>query len=363
MSKRMTTLAAAGVVAALALPAAASATTKVVSMGPATKDAKALNALAKNHNADFLDVNSFFPQGTTIHVGDRIRFLARGFHTVDLPARSGSAAPLFAPTGATESQSDAAGQPFWWNGLPVLSFNPALLSGGFGKTLAYTGAKAVNTGLPLGKVKPMTVKFTKAGTYTYYCDVHPGMTGRVTVRPKSKSVPAVRTDRKALRRTVAADLTTAKRLVKTKPAANTVSVGAAGRKGVEYFQMFPRRLTVPAGTTVKFKMSKGSREVHTATFGSDPNSSSSYLNPILAGFEGRAPTLDGRGVYPSDKPGTLASMSSSLHGNGFWNSGVMDSTRATKQIPSSGTLRFGTPGTYDYYCLIHSNMHGTIIVK
>jgi plastocyanin len=110
-------------------------------------------------------------------------------------------------------------------------------------------------------------------------------------------------------------------------------------------------------------MSRASREVHTATFGSDPNSSSSYLNPILAGFEGRAPTLDGRGVYPSDAPGTLASMSSSLHGNGFWNSGVMDSTRATKQIPSSGTLRFSTPGTYQYYCLIHSNMHGTIIVK
>jgi plastocyanin len=351
------------VVAALALPAAASATTKVVGMGPAAKDSKALNALAKNHNADFIDVNSFFPRGTTIHVGDRVRFLPHGFHTVDLPARGGSKTPLFTPTGAAESQSDAAGQPFWWNGLPVLSFNPTLLSGGFGKSLAYTGAKAVNTGLPLGKAKPMTVKFTRAGSYTYFCDVHPGMTGTVTVRPKAKSTPSARADRKALRRTVAADLKTAKRLVKTKPASNTVSVGAAGRGGVEYFQMFPRRLTVPAGTTVKFRMSKASREVHTATFGSDPNSSSSYLNPILAGFEGRAPTLDGRGVYPSDVPGTLASMSSALHGNGFWNSGVMDAARATKQIPSSGTLRFGTPGTYQYYCLIHSNMHGTIIVK
>jgi plastocyanin len=364
MSKRVRMTAAIAAAAALALPAAASAATKVVGMGPAGKDAKALNKLTKNHDADFLDVNAFFPRGTTIHVGDRIRFLPRGFHTVDLPARGGSPTALFAPTGAKENQADAAGHPFWWNGLDVLSFNPALFSGGFGKKLTYTGAKAINTGLPLGPAKPMTVKFSKAGTYTYFCDVHPGMTGTVKVRPKGKAIPSARADRKALRRTVAADLKTAKRVATTKPPANTVSVGAAGRGGVEYFQMFPRRLTVPAGTTVRFAMSKRSREVHTASFGpGDPNASSSYLNPILQGFEGSRPTLDGRGVYPSEPPTTLASMSSSLHGNGFWNSGVMDAARATKQIPASGALRFDAPGTYDYYCLIHSNMHGTITVK
>jgi plastocyanin len=349
--------------AGLALPAAASAATKVVGMGPSKPDAKALSKLVSNQKTDFLDVNSFFPRGTTIHVGDRVRFLPNGFHTVDLPAKGGAETPLFTPTGEVENRTDAAGQPFWFNGLPVLSFNPTLLSGGLGKSLRYSGAKGVNSGLPLGPPKPMTVRFTKAGRYTYFCDVHPGMTGTVTVKPKSAKVSSAKADRKALKRTFARNLKTAKSLRTTKPPANTVSVGASGPGGVEYFQMFPRKLTVKPGTTVQFRMSKDSREVHTATFGTNPNSSSSYLNPIIQGFEGQAPTLDGRGVYPSDPPGTVASMSSTLHGNGFWNSGVLDATKATKQIPSSGTLRFDAPGTYQYFCLIHSNMHGTITVK
>jgi plastocyanin len=363
MTKRITMGVAIGAALALSVPAAASAATKVVGMGPSKQDSKALSKLVRNQKTDFLDVNSFFPRGTTIHVGDRVRFLPNGFHTVDLPARGGAATPLFTPPGAMENQSDAAGRPFWWNGLPVLSFNPTLFSGGLGKSLRYSGAKGVNSGLPLGPPKPMTVRFTKAGRYTYFCDVHPGMTGTVTVKPQGAQVPSAKADRKALNRTFAGNLKTAKALRTFKPPADTVSVGAAGRGGVEYFQMFPRKLTVKPGTAVRFRMAKASREVHTASFGSNPQSSSSYLNPIIKGFEGQAPTLDGRGVYPSDPPGTVASMSSTLHGNGFWNTGVLDATRATKQIPSSGTLRFDSPGTYEYFCLIHSNMHGTITVK
>ena len=33
----------------------------------------------------------------------------------------------------------------------------------------------------------MTVKFTKSGTFTYYCDIHPGMKGTVKVLAKSKA--------------------------------------------------------------------------------------------------------------------------------------------------------------------------------
>ena len=35
----------------------------------------------------------------------------------------------------------------------------------------------------------MTVKFTKAGTYTYFCDIHPGMKGKVKVVSKNAQRP------------------------------------------------------------------------------------------------------------------------------------------------------------------------------
>ena len=67
--------------------------------------------------------------------------------------------------------------------------------------------------------------------------------------------------------------------------------------------MVPAALTVPAGTTVKFQMPKGTYEAHTATFGpGNPESEpQSYLGQIAASFAGPAP--DARGVYPSEDPG------------------------------------------------------------
>jgi plastocyanin len=67
-------------------------------------------------------------------------------------------------------------------------------------------------------------------------------------------------------------------------------------------------------------------------------------------------------VYPSDPPGTLAALSPTLHGNGFWNSGVLDTAKATP-LPTSNAVTFTTPGTYNFYCLIHPFMHGTVVVQ
>jgi plastocyanin len=108
-------------------------------------------------------------------------------------------------------------------------------------------------------------------------------------------------------------------------------------------------------------MSKGTYETHTATFGpGNPESEpSSYLGQIAASFA--APVLDARGVYPSEVPGTVATLSGALHGNGFWNSGALDRVGATPS-PESASVKFGTPGSYTYYCLIHPFMRGTINV-
>jgi plastocyanin len=346
------------VLAVLAIPAAsAGAATRVVTMGPAPKDEQRLNRLSS-------DVNDFFPHGTTIHVGDRIRFLPTNFHTVDFPRRGQGAIPLFSPTGEkVVGALDAAGLPFWFNGQDQLGFTPSLTRSGFGKTFTFNGRRRVESGLPLGnRPKPMTVRFTRAGRFTYLCDVHAGMKGTVRVLPRGRRIPSARQHAAKVRAQVARGLRVARSLGSTKPPSGVVSVGASGRGGVERFEMFPGTQTVPVGTTLRFEMSARTFEAHTATFGpgdpeKDPNS---YLGQLAASFN--SPTVNPAAIYQSEPPGTIASLTPRLHGNGFWNSGVMDRASATRS-PSSNEVRFGAAGTYTFFCLIHPFMKGTVVVQ
>ena len=346
----------------LAIPATAGAATKPVQLGlPASSQKTFQNKYGS-------DVNAFFPAKTTIHVGDSVKFSTAGeFHTVDIPARGSSAAAFIVPSGQTAAgANDAAGNPFWFNGQPTLRFNPIVLKSLFGKSVSYTGAKRIESGAPLAnKIKPMTVKFTKAGTYTYFCDIHPGMKGSVKVVSKSSSVPSAASDKAAVKRQLAADQKTAAKLPKTIVPAGTVSVGGSGPGGVEYYGMLPGTVTVKTGSTLTFQMSAASYEDHTATFGpgnpEDPKQSGTYLGKLAQTFNGPGP-FDPIATYPSDPAGTPATLNPTSHGNGFWNSGVLDRTSATP-LPPSGRVTFDTPGTYDFYCLIHPFMHGKVVVQ
>jgi plastocyanin len=346
----------AAVIAVLVIPASASAATRSVDMGTPPNASKSLQKLGA-------DANAFFPSTTTVHVGDSVRFLPVGFHNLDLPKPGGKTVPLFAPKGALSGLVDAAGAPFWFNGQPNVQFNfPALAPVGFGKTFTYSGAKGVQSGLPVAaKPKPVTVKFTKAGSFTYYCDIHPGMKARVRVKARSKSIPSAKAHAKLIKDQVSRATATAKKLAKTTPPANTVDLGVAGKGGVEVLAMVPAATTVAVGTTVSFQMSPGSFETHTATFGpgniEDPTS---YIGKIAKSFEGAA--LDNTGVYPSEQPPTVGTLTPTLHGNGFWNSGALDRVNATP-LPPASQVKFATPGTYTFYCLIHPFMKGTVTVQ
>jgi plastocyanin len=349
--------AAVAAVLVFAVSASAQARTKSVRLGPPAATDKALQ------NAG-VSANAFFPRTLKVNVGDSVKFVPGGFHSVDLPNKGGAdTLPLFVPAGQKVAGAvDAAGAPFWFNNQDALGFNPALLKSAFGKTLTYTGAKRVESGAPLArKPKPLTVKFAKAGSYDYYCDIHPGMKGTVKVLMAGATVPTAKQDAAAVTQQAAAALKDAKSLGKTTPPANTVSVGIAGKGGNELLGMVPASLTVPVGTTVTFQMSKGSYEAHTATFGpGDPDKEpQSYLGALAASFE--APVLDPRAAYPSDPPGTPAMLTPTFHGNGFWNSGVIDAAGSTP-LPASASVKFGAPGSYSYYCLIHPFMHGTVVV-
>jgi plastocyanin len=54
-----------------------------------------------------------------------------------------------------------------------------------------------------------------AGTYKYFCDIHPGMIGYVVVRAKGKSIPSARHDAATLKSEIKAQGTPAGKLVKT----------------------------------------------------------------------------------------------------------------------------------------------------
>jgi plastocyanin len=351
---------AAAVVAVLvvfAVPAGASAATRVVTMGPPGADQKAFGKYGA-------DANEFFPTGTTIHVGDSVRFVPFGFHDVNLPKKGGGPIALFVPTGKKVAGAvDAAGAPFWFNGLDQLGFNPVLGVNGFGKKFTYTGNKAVVSGLPPenAKPKPMTVKFTKTGSYTYFCDVHPGMKASVRVSSTSKRVPSARAHNNRAKAQVARDLAVAKALSKKTAPAGTVDLGEAGKYGVEVFAMVPASLTVPVGGTVTFRMTPGSREVHTSTFGpGNIEDANSFIGKLAGSI--RTPVPDPAALYPSDPPPAAAAFGPTTHGNGFWNSGNLDVFSATPS-PAASAVRFTTAGSYTYYCLIHPFMKGTVVVQ
>jgi plastocyanin len=344
---------------ALAVPATAGAATKTVDMGLPLSSQKQFGQKLG------VDVNDFFPHGITIHVGDSIKFQPTGFHTVDLPPKGGKALLFVASTGETiAGVNDVGGNPFWFNGQTQLNGNPQVFGpGGLGKRLTYNGSKRVLSGSAQSNTPPpMIVKFTKVGSYTYFCDIHQGMKGVVHVVAKTAAIPSAKADAGTVKAQLARDLKIAKTLRNTKAPSGTVLIGPSGAHGVEYFGFAPASQTVPVGTTLKFAMPAASLDLHTATTGpgnpDDPKQASTYLGQLEAAFNGTAP--EPRAILPSDPLGTPASLTPSLHGNGFWNTGIL--ANHASPLGSSDSVTFNAPGTYTFYCLIHTFMKATVTV-
>jgi plastocyanin len=349
--KRKILVAALGCAATLfaALPAAAIARTHLVWTGGTTKFQKTMQ---NKFGAEALD---FFPHALTVRQGDTVEWqgMSIGFHSIDVPKRGGPDLQLILPTGATASGlNDFAGNPFWFNGRPNLGFNPQLSAASGPK--AYNGSTRADSGLPLGPSKPYKLKFTKPGTYVYFCDVHYDMRGIIVVKANSKGTLTATQESAAIAAQQKRDLKIAKGLDKTKITGNRVSLGVGGKDSVEVLAMFPRTLRVHSGATVSFAMPTLTGETHTATFGP-----ASYLKPLADSFGGPTPTATA--VYPSSPPGTALQVPGT-HGNGFANAGALDRDGATP-LPPGAKFTFTAPGTYQFVCLIHPFMRGTVVVS
>lgn len=348
----------------LALPAAASAATKTVALGPPLK--KTPPGAPKDG-----DLNQFFPSSISVHAGDSVKFQPFGFHLVNFP-KQGEAAPPLASLDTTHpiaGANDAAGRPYWFNGLgtPVI---PAIVGIGSGSGKAYDGTQELGSGFPAGNgpPKPFVVKFPKAGSYTYYCVLHPGMKGTVKVVAKSAAVPSAKADAARAKAQLARGLATLKRVDKQKAPADTVIAGPDKKSAVLY-RYTPSALTTTVNTPITLTMSAGTSEDHTFTFAKDVKAAikaadKTFIGPLPGTGTAGPPTLafDPKYALSTEAPGQPVVIDGANHGDGLVNSGVLDGD-AKSPFPQSMKVSFSKPGTYTFFCAIHTFMTGKITVK
>jgi plastocyanin len=359
-----------GVGFALTFCATAQGATREVSAGTF------LRADAKAFEEAVGEANTYFVKRVTVRVGDRVRWENNGFHSITFSPRGAPRTPLIVPDTSTPiaGSLDAAGAPFWFNGQPRLIINPEAAVKQGGST--YRPGTLLNSGLPLaeGPPPPYTLRFNRRGTYTYYCIVHPGMEGSVKVVAKNRRIPSAAAVRREAIRQEKTVLRRVQRATTGTGAGQAPGVIQAGNDTNTFaiFKFFPAAATVKAGDTVTLQMPRRTGEVHTFSFGPiGTEAAPAYLDTIAANFIAPAPgaagpptlVVDPRAALPSENPAAgVPSHTATLHGNGFWNSGVLDSDPASAAIPRSAQVRFTTPGSYGYICLIHPFMRGDVTV-
>jgi plastocyanin len=349
--------AAVAVVAVLVLPAIARAATYEVYAG-----ADQTKGEPKQSSS-----NAFFPHAVTVHQGDTVRWEFHGFHTVTFPIKGEQPPPLAVATTSLPvgGVKDAAGNPFWFNGSPNVVVNPLAITGTANKT--WNGSRVLSTGLPLGpKPKPFNLRFQRRGTFTYYCIVHPGMKATVKVVSKKTRIASPAASEARRTRQIASYVSSSKRLSAAAPPATAAPTVEVGRTTPIYalYRMFPATLTVNAGQAVTFTMAgQFTSEIHTVTFGPEKVRAGierNFIAPLTGAPKGTL-ALSARGLYPSDQP-PLPAYDGTNHGDGFFNTGVLDNDPASP-FPVSAQITFTKPGTYHYECVIHEHMDGTIVVR
>jgi plastocyanin len=310
-------------------------------------------------------LDGFFPSKLAINAGDSVTFSSATFHTVTYTGGKRPAA-LFLPDPAKSTYAglnDAAGSPFYFNGLPKLIYNPAAFAPAGGKTITTGVAASSGVLSPAGPKAPpakVTYTFPKVGSFQLICNVHPGMKAVVTVKPSGAPVPlsASQVTAKALVETAAA-WAKAKPLAAAPVPANTVSMGVGGTTAILGF--FPRVLKVKAGTTVNF-VNRSPSEVHNVTFGP---------TKYLLGFSKQTDLLPaGPGsknqvtpIYPfGTEPKGGYTYDGTNHGNGFFATPLTAGSPLVP-LPRAAKVTFTTAGTFKYICFLHgTDMAGTVIV-
>jgi LPXTG-motif cell wall-anchored protein len=284
-----------------------------------------------------LQAQAFLPTQITINQDDTITWTtgAEFVHTVTFLS-DGTPPPVVAPDGNMIIQPAATAFP----------------SGG----PSYDGNGFVNSGLLEGKGKTFALTFTKAGTYGYFCLLHPGMVGQVVVQASGSAYPLTQAliDAQAnaelydkLGR-ANQDLQNSK--LTSKPNANGTTnytvVNGAGGNQASVLRFVPVDLEVKPGDSVTW-LGNDPHEVHTVTFYDPAGKVPDFIVP--------QPQASGppKLVIPHAAPENDTAVDSL----DLYNSGLL--------LPGQTyTYTFPTPGTYTYVCVVHApqGMFGKIVV-
>lgn len=215
-----------------------------------------------------------------------------------------------------------------------------------GKT--YDGSVYTSSGFVLGG-KTYSLTFIKPGTYVYYCLLHGGMSGTITVQSAGTAYPQTQAQvTSGIGTALSSDFAQAASAIAQFPFApggTQIAAGisnglVSGKTATSVFRFLDApslaggTVTIPAGTMLTWT-NLSSNELHTVTFG-------------VAGQP-----------FPHLDPFSPPSGGPAYDGSTLTNSGIL----APGQTYS---LTFTKPGTYTYHCLLHddgANMIGTVVVQ
>lgn len=286
-----------------------------------------------------VQLNEFAPNQVTISVGDTVTWKLNSSEFHNIIFTSGAPAPDFVEAGPDG-----------------VFFNPAAAFPTGGPT--YDGTGVVGSGL-LNKGDSFSLAFSKAGTFTYLCAIHRGMGGSVKVVDGSAGVDTQAAINARGAAQVNADLAT-----KAIPAIMSnigevptegTAVGIAA--GVEIApadvqRFLPRRVTIRQGQAVTW-IWKTQETPHTVTFlGGAPAPGIVIPQPQASGPPRLQ--LNPAVLAPAGDAGDWS-------GAGYLNSGFLQP--GPGQPTPTFSVTFEAAGTYDYLCLLHEGMVGTIVVE
>jgi plastocyanin len=294
--------------------------------------------------------DAFFPSTLTIHVGDTVNWTVAGFHTV-----------TFDPHQTLPPDMVSGPNP------GEITFQGAYLpTGPQGPDAIFDGTQPVSSGTPQGRpdpqAPPYALTFTEPGAYTYFCVVHPGMTGTVTVLAAPATLPETPDQAQArghatLQQILAEGQSGAGQVTATRvnpqlaggvyAVTAGVSIGSDAGAAVSALQFLPSQLTVHSGDAVVWT-NADQYELHTITFTS---------GEPLPNFPEIRPQPNGPPLVVASAKVAGPVGGTSYGGQGYLNSGLLTTGQSVAFTITA------PPGTYQYVCIIHKGtMQGTITV-
>jgi plastocyanin len=342
------------------------------------------NAGPAGHIFEYVD---FFPrQGVKVGPGDVLDFKWNGAsqdgaHTVTFVPKGTGLFPLAVPQPSGDE--------------PGLQFNPDILfptnptcGSGASNPCVFDGSQAVNSGFifDANPTPPyasdffvsLDAKLLQGGStmdIPYFCEVHPGMTGVVTLVSDPLGASRVfdvqaaaaqqLVDDTAGALTVERSANTSFSTRNTDGTSNVLVTAGTATQYVEIAEMLPSTVTIKPGDMVTW-VTKAIKDPHTVTFprgrGSDavdpllpfceaqpsdtPPSENGPPCPNPANFEIR--------LVPQPQGAAAISSATTVGTSGLIGAGP---------FPAQFSFSFPNAGSFDYQCRIHEHMVGLVIAK